>query len=185
MNQINVKLRIVGLYFNENVVVDDAPTTTVRTVLDEYIRLNPNIAVVGGLQYISSTNGFVNTLTYHFGGTFNFDGNNVLQSPPAGPPTASFPDGISLGRIPRLEGIYTLSEYMEDLFPDNKVGLVWQYYVVSKKGKVKSKTPVSRGFSGFGEPLPVVRGVQQVFAEGDTVIWRLVAIVREPNFVLA
>jgi len=173
MALINVNLRIVGLYFNETVVVDDAPTTTVRNVLDEYIRLNPEIAKPGGLEYGRFPIGgrdFVTTLTYHFPGTFNFDGNNVVQIPP---------DGPSLGDQNRPGGIYTLSESLEDQFSDNAVGLVWQYYVVSTTGEVKSKTPATRGFSGFGEPLPAGNSL----AEGDSIIWRLVAIARRPNFL--
>jgi hypothetical protein len=183
MALVNVNLRIVGLYFNEIVRVDDAPTTTVRTVMDEYIRLHPEIAVPGGLEYGRfPINGrdFVTTLTYHFGGDFNFDANKVVQIPP---------DGPSLGDQSRPAGIYTLSESLEDQFSDTKVGLVWQYYVVSAAGEVKSKTPVSRGFSGFGEPLPNLidplggPDIPQTFADGDSIIWRLVAIARRPNFL--
>jgi hypothetical protein len=175
MTPININLRIVGLYFNETVVVDADLNPTVRDVLDEYIKGHREIAQPGGLEYSRfPINGrdFVTTFTYHFGGDFNFDGNNVVQIPP---------DGPSLGKIERAPGIYTLSESLEDQFSDTKVGLVWQYYVVSAGGVVKSKTPDTRGFSGFGEPLPAGLGL----ANDDSIIWRLVAIARRPNFLPA
>lgn len=172
MALINVRVRIVGLYFNQPVSIEDNPNLTVRDVLDEYIRLNPNLAVPGGLEYTRfpiGTTDSVTTLTYHYGGVYNFDGNNVLTDPP---------DGPSLGNIDRPAGLYTLSERFEDDFTTLGVGLVWQYYVVSALGLVKSRTPASRGFQGFGQTPPMYN-----LANGDTIIWRLVAIARTPNFL--
>jgi hypothetical protein len=175
MAMINVKLRIVGLYFNATVRVEDNPNLTVRDVMDEYIRMNPNLAVPGGLEYgrfpIGTTD-FVTRLTYHYPGKYDFDGNNVLVPQPVGV------DGPTLGKKDRPAGIYTLGENLEDQLLDKKAGLVWQYYVVSPGGVVKSKTPASRGFQGFGVTPPSYN-----FENNDTIIWRLVAIAREPNFL--
>jgi hypothetical protein len=176
---IKVNLRIVGLYFNESVEVDETTNPTVRDVMDEYIKNNREIAKPGGLEYGRfPINGrdFVTTLTYHFPGLYNFEPDGVLTVPK---------DGTSLGGLTRAAGIYTLSESLEDQFSDTKVGLVWQYYVVSETGEVKSKTPESRGFNGFGEQLPplVAGGPPQPLAAQDTIIWRLVAIARRPNFL--
>ncbi len=171
---INVKLRIVGLYFNETVQVDETKDPTVRDVLDAYIQKHPNIAVPGGLEYSRfpiEDRDFATTFTYHYPGVFNFDGDGALVLPD---------DGLSLGKKTRLAGIYTLSESLEDRLTDRSVGLVWQFYVVSAAGDVKSKTPKTRGFTAFGE-----RPAGFTLAEGDTIIWRLVGIVREPNFVKA
>lgn len=179
MALINVKLRIVGLYFNATVRIDDTtPNLTVRSVLDEYIRLNPNLALPGGLEYsrfpIGNTD-FVTRFTYHYPGEYDYNGNNVLVLQPVGV------DGPTLGNQERPAGIYTLAEEFEDQLADNKIGLVWQYYVVAPTaagGLVKSRTPANRGFQGFGVPP-----VGYTIAEGDTIIWRLVAIAREPNFL--
>ena len=165
MALISVKLRIVGLYFNETVRINDKPNLTIRDVLDEYIGKHPDISVVGGLEYIrfpfsGNNNDFVKTFNYHFGGIYNYDANNRLDvaAPPILPTTAA-PDGISLGKRNRLAGIYTLSEDFEDEFISSAtrpVGLVWQYYVTDINQKSKSKTPVDRGFQAFGEVSTLV-----------------------------
>jgi hypothetical protein len=183
MALINVNLRIVGLYFNEMVIVDDNDVTkpiTVRDVLDAYIKANPTLAKPGGLEYNRFPIGgrdFVTAFTYHFPGTFNFDGNDTVIIPP---------DGPSLGDQTRPAGIYTMAEALEDRFTDKSVGLVWQYYVVASDGTLKSKTPESRGFNGFDERLPIpLAGTNPppFLANNDTIIWRLVAIARKPNFL--
>lgn len=174
MAAIKVKLRIVGLYFNKTVKILDSPTLTVRNVMDEYIRLNPNLALPGGLEYTRYPIGsvdFVRAISFHHDGVYDFEGNNIRNLQPAGP------DGTSLGDNNRLPGIYTLSEDLEDEFTSRGVGLVWQYYVVGSNGTVKSKTPASRGFKSFGATP------DYNIADGDTIIWRLVAIAREPNFL--
>ncbi len=193
MALINVRLRIVGLYFNHTVRIEDARGLTVRDVLDEYIRLNPNLAVPGGLEYqrfpvLGNNNDFVTAFVYHFSGNYDFDGNNVILMQPTGP------DGTSLGDNERREGIYKLAESFEDDgLLARGAGLVWQYYVVSAAGVVKSATPVTRKFQGFGEkkleplPVPPVVRPQYDFVNGDTIIWRLVAIARQPSpeYILA
>ena len=130
MALINVTLRIVGLYFNETVSVDDATNPTVRDVLDAYIDRNRSLAVAGGLEYSRfpiDGNDFATTFTYHFPGLYNFDPDGVL-TPPI--------DGTSLGKQTRPAGIYTLSENLEDQLDDKRVGLVWQYYVTDRKSVV-------------------------------------------------
>ena len=183
---INVNLRIVGLYFNETIKITDKPNLTVRDVLDKYISEHSDLSVAGGLEYIRfpfeiNGNDFVKTFNYNFGGTYNYEGDNTLVVA-ANPelPTLAAPDGVSLGKQEREEGIYTLSEDFEDEFTSiatkAKVGLVWQYYVVSNTGVNKSKTPVNRGFKPFGG-RPIYN-----LADGDTITWRLVAIARGPNY---
>jgi hypothetical protein len=173
---INVRLRIVGLYFNETIQINDNPNLTVRDVMDEYIRLNPNLAVPGGLEYVRypvGTNDFVRAFSYHYDGSYNYNGDALDTTPP---------DGLTLGGVNRPSGIYTLSEDLEDDFRDTKVGLVWQYYVVGNNGNgtVKSRTPASRGFQSVGQTPPSYN-----IQNKDAIIWRLVAIAREPNYVLA
>jgi hypothetical protein len=185
MALINVKLRIVGLYFNETVEIDDTEDFTVRDVLDKYIAKHPNISVVGGLEYIrfpfpGNNSDFVKTFTYHYGGIYNFDANNKLEvAPPPSIPTPAAPDGLTLGKQNRLPGIYTLSEDFEDELVSGAtkpVGLVWQYYVTDSIGVSKSKTPVDRGFQAFGEDATYI------LQNDDIITWRLVAICRKPNY---
>ncbi len=180
---INVRLRIVGLYFNETVSIEDRPDLTVRDVMDEYIRLHPNLSVPGGLEYVRypdvaiplKARDYVRTISYHFNSVYNFNADDSGAVPP---------DGNSLGNRLRTAGIYTLSEDLEDNFPDiNKVGLAWQYYVVSKGGVVKSRTREERDFQAFGELEVPINKPKYDFKDGDTIIWRLVAIAREPNYI--
>jgi len=124
MPPINVKLRIVGLYFNETVEVTSSATLSVRDVMDKYIKNNPNLAVVGGLEYERypiGTSDFVKTISYHYAGKFDYDGDGTLVLIPDGP------DGPTLGKNERPAGIYTLSEDLEDEFPTKGVGLFWQF----------------------------------------------------------
>lgn len=182
---MRVKLRIVGLYFNETVTIADRPGLTVRDVLDKYVSEHPDISVVGGLEYIRfpfprNNKDFVKTFNYHFGGIYNYDANNRLDvAPPPSLPTPAAPDGPSLGNQVRTAGIYTLSEDFEDELisgATRPVGLVWQYYITDIDQKSKSKTPINRGFQAFGE------AATYDLKDGDTITWRLVAICREPNY---
>ena len=176
--KINIKLRIVGLYFNETIRIENVPTLTVKNIIDKYVKANPLLDTVGGLDYetFTPTGGdpFISAFIYNFGGSYNFDGDRT---------STGAVDGKSLGNIARKAGIYKLAEDFQESFINaetKNVGLVWQYYVSDINEKVKSKTPVSRKFNSFAiAPLPT----EWSFAEGDTVTWRLVAIAREPNGV--
>ena len=192
---MKVRLRIVGLYFNETVTIGDRTNLTVRDVLDKYISDHPNISVIGGLEYIrfpfpDNDNDFVKTFSYHYGGIYNFDANNRLEVAPFGSkPTNVAPDGPTLGKQERPSGIYTLSEDFEDELVSSatkSVGMVWQYYVTDKDGKSKSKTPVDRGFQAFGElstgAVPAAPNYD--LANDDIITWRLVAICRKPNYLM-
>lgn len=174
--KINIKLRIVGLYFNETIKIENSATLIVKDIIDKYVKANPLIDTVGGLDYETFTpvggDPFISAFIYNFGGSYNFDADRT---------STGAVDGKSLGKIFRKAGIYKLAEDVEDSFnnTDTKnLGLVWQYYVSDKDERVKSKTPVSRGFNSFA-----VVPTGWVFADGDTVTWRLVAILREPNGV--
>lgn len=186
-------MRIVGLYFNETVKINDKPGLTVRDVLDKYVSENPDISVVGGLEYIQfpflgSNKDFVKTFNYHFGGIYNYDASNRPDvAPPPSLPTSVAPDGPTLGNQGSAEGrtvgIYTLSEDFEDELvtgTPRPIDLVWQYYVTSAGGASKSKKRIYRRFQAFGETTAGVPNYN--LANGDTITWRLVAICREPNF---
>jgi hypothetical protein len=158
MAKITVKLRIVGLYFNEPVEITDRPGLTVKDVMDEYIRLNPNLHVAGGLEYhVGKKYGNMETIAYNFNGRYNFNG---VQNPRT--------SGKTLKGEHRSPGIYRLSE---TLLSTPQVELGWQYYVMSARGKNKSKTKSSGGFKNFNDPNPDYN-----IQNGDTIIWRLVAI---------
>ncbi len=173
---INVRLRIVGLYFNETVTINNKRNLTVRDVLDKYIKENPDLSVPGGLEYIRFPlvrNGedYVKTFNYHFGGDYNYDGDT---------PNVTVDNGTTIGNNRRDPGIYSLSEDLEDEFSTPNIGLVWQYYVVADNGDgvVKSKTPPTRGFTPFGADP------DYDIEDGDVIIWRLVAIARKPAYTV-
>jgi hypothetical protein len=177
MPEISVRLRIVGLYFNETVKINDKQKLTVRDVLDKYISEHPDLSVPGGLEYVrfplvKNGKDYVKTFNYHFGGNYNYDGDT---------PNLTVDDGTTLGKNKRDAGVYSLSEDLEDEFRTPNIGLVWQYYVVADNGDgvVKSKTPPDRSFTPFGAKP------DYDIADGDLIIWRLVAIARKPAYVVA
>ena len=163
-----INLRIVGLYFNEEVNIPLKKGLTVKDVVDEYIKDKGNSSVVGGLSYTPNpytTGSSVISFTHNFSGSFNYDGL----------PGISLVDGPTLGKRKRKAGVYTLSEEtLKTELAEEKIFLTWQYYVVSKGGKVKSKTPSSRKFTRWGNPP------DYKFKDGDSVIWRLVAVYDAP-----
>ena len=163
MAQIN--LRIVGLYFNEEVNIPLKKGLTVKDVVDKYIERNNDISIAGGLDYTPpnpyTPGSSVESFTYNFNGSFNYDGL----------PGISLVDGPTLGKNNRRAGTYTLSE---TLLATEEAFLTWQYYVVSKGGKVKSKTSSLRKFTPWGD------APDYKFKDGDSIIWRLVAVYDAP-----
>jgi hypothetical protein len=153
-----VTLRIVGLFFNESFDMTLKKSTTVKDVVDEFRRRNP-----GRLSYVEeSVRPSPKSFTCKLNGIYNFDGLNTPTTDP----------GTSLGGKPVRTGEFTLAEAKFDTYV-----LAWQYYVVSKGGKVKSKTPPSRGFTFWNATPPDYRIVKD-----DTIIWRLVAIAKATEY---
>jgi hypothetical protein len=153
-----VTLRIVGLFFNEKFDMTLSANTTVKNVVDAYIKQSKLAnGGVSKLTYLPQKNKTVRSFTYHFDGTYNFDG----LGGPAGD------TGRSLGDDILKAGIFKLAEMDYDVFK-----LAWQYYVVSPTGEVKSKTPSTRKFTKWGETP------DYHIADGDEIIWRLVAIYK-------
>lgn len=150
-----VTLRIVGLYFNETFEMALDETTNVKNVVDEYIGLRHN------LRYGLQPNGSLASFTYDFNGKYNFNG--FLGT--------GIGDGPTLNNKNLQAGAYTLAEAKIE---ETKTLLAWQYYVVAKSGTVKSKTKVTRRFK-FWDQAPDYRIV-----DGDTIIWRLIAIYDAP-----
>jgi hypothetical protein len=161
MALIKVKLRVVGVYLNTPVELDDKDgNLTVKDVMDAYIALHP-LTEVGGFDYEPKAGPLLNSVSHNFGGIFDYNGNG------------SFTDGVdgkTLGNNSRPPGVYTL-----DGVNTGVVNLIWQYYVVAPSGRVKSKTPSTRSFNPFTD-IPANFKI----ANKDTIIWRLVAIRNVP-----
>lgn len=173
-----VKLRIVGLYFNSSVTIDDAKIqagVSVKNVLDTYVALKP-VTEAGGLAYavkqdfgdpLSRPYESVLSFTHNFVGRYDFDGNGS---------TADTVDGPTLSGSDREEGIYKLQEGTIAGVTSGVLG--WQYYVESFAGVLKSKTvrgaSIDKGFNYFAE---VPEAPEKRIADGDTITWRLVAIL--------
>ena len=180
----DIKLRIVGIYFNTTVTIDDTlfPNgISVKDVLDTYVALHP-VTQVGGLAY-SVKQDFgdptarpyesVLSFTHHYGGRFDFNGNGV---------TTDTVDGPTLSGSERDAGFYKLQE---GTIPGVVSGVLgWQYYVEDGKGLRKSATirtgTVDKGFDFFGE---VPADPAKRLAHGDTITWRLVAILLGPTII--
>lgn len=161
MALIKVKLRVVGVYLNTPVELDDkGGTLTVKDVMDAYITQHP-LTEVGGFDYEPKAGPLLRSVSHNFRGVYDYNGNG------------SFTDGVdgaTLGNNPRDAGIYTLEGTT-----GGDVNLIWQYYVVAPSGRVKSKTPPLRNFNSF---VDVPTNFQ--IKNKDTIVWRLVAIRRNP-----
>ncbi len=171
---IGVKLRIVGLYFNAPVELDDkGKTLSIKDVMDAYTSIH-QINEIGGLTYttepddIDPNKSLLLSVSHNFSGRFDFDGNGSILNPA---------DGLSLNGTARAAGVYTLAS---QFLGDGKSILTWQYYVTSKTGRLKSKTKPTRGFENFASPMLGTDAIE----DGDTILWRLIAIVAEPNGVI-
>lgn len=144
-----VTLRIVGLFFNETFEMELTNTTTVRDVVDACIALHPGLSYTPEIARPSPFS-FTNILN----GKYNY-GKGARKND----------SGKSLGNNKVKAGTFTLAEMESEHFD-----LAWQYYVVSNRGKVKSKTPPTRKFTTW-DATPDYR-----ITANDTIIWRLVAI---------
>jgi hypothetical protein len=157
---MQVTLRIVGLFFNKKVILNDVTTNTVKDVMDAYINAgNSNIAKPGGLTYKEDNKSPDSTLkevSFHYEGTYDFNPND------AKPPQSKTLDGKHLPAGERT---------LKELRVDDNVILGWQYYVIAKSGRNKSRTKQAEGFTPFGKKTSTYK-----ITDGDTIIWRLVAI---------
>ena len=151
-----VTLRIVGLFFNKKFQIEDA-VDTVKGVMDAYRGITRNkISNPEGLTYTVETNTTIKKISFNSNGEYDFVGN----FPAVG-------NGKSLGGKNLKARVYSLSE--------RKLGknsqLAWQYYVLDSSGINKSRTPQAAKFTPFDETSTIYS-----IADGDTIIWRLVAI---------
>jgi hypothetical protein len=155
---MQVTLRIVGLFFNKKVIIPDVTTNTVEDVMEAYINAgNSDIAIPGGLSYLDDLRGTLNEISFHYEGTYDFNPNNAT------PPQNQTLQGKTLPAGKRT---------LRELRVDANVILGWQYYVISKRGTNKSKTKQAQGFTPYGVNPPLTYNI----VEGDTIVWRLVAI---------
>ncbi|MDZ7897234.1 MAG: hypothetical protein U5N85_04295 [Arcicella sp.] len=76
-------------------------------------------------------------------------------------------DGLSLGGNHFEPGTFKLEERNNRTYK-----LVWQYYVIGENGVSKSRTPASRKFTKWNQ------APDYDIANGDEIIWRLVAIYK-------
>jgi hypothetical protein len=179
MNLITVKLRFVGLYFNAPVEIDlDAfsGAVTVKNVMDTYIASHP-ITLEGGLAYsasIDTGNGqaitSLTSVTHNYGGKFDFDAN--------GNPASQ--DGKTLLNELRPAGLYQLTEFVIPATPNSIV--TWQYYVQDSSGNLKSKTPKGPNkITPFDKLTAIDGSTTYTIANGDTIVWRMIAILLGPS----
>lgn len=183
MADIQVTLRIVGLYFNAPVTVPvpAGGNVTVKDVMDAYIAAGNTIDKVGGLAYSVKedygqvgTYSSISSISHHYGGKFDYNADGNIVALPAGQtPTPAAPDGPTLVGVLRDPGLYKLEEFA---IPGANGVVAWQYYVVAPDGDVKSTTPVSRGINRFDDPK-----AGYTIQTGDTIIWRMVAILLGPS----
>jgi hypothetical protein len=163
--EINLRLRVVGVYFNRRFKFDDGgKDVTIETLHNEAMKIPVNKR--GGILFTGSfsqpdgstpgTGNPIRTISHNYSGKYDFNGNGSLEDSV---------DGPTLGGINRIEGIYELSEQIIE----NGL-LAWQYYV-NRGGTIVSRTPKERGFNPY-------QGF--VLKDEDRVTWRLVSIATRP-----
>jgi hypothetical protein len=169
-NEIKVRLRIVGVYFNHEVCIDPTVVTTVKGVMEEYQRLHDNLNDAGGFRFetafkdVEPHKGLESLfrVIYHYSGRYEF-----LNGP-------SYANGATLSGKVRKAGVLRLEEQKlcNTSFENVTVATAWQYYVANAAGISRSATTVNTGFQGYNdnenEYLP--------FKHGDVITWRLVVL---------
>jgi hypothetical protein len=200
---IHVRLRIVGVYFNEIIKIEDEQVEQVQSVYDlmqVYIKakggvmkedvFNPGslVANPGGLEIDVRDVGTaphvpiysLHAVRYNYPGNFKFFKGTTLQET----------TGATLGGKRRVAGILTLNEDMVCcLTPESVlVRSAFQYYVTDKDGKVRSATEpyyktartdiegsIRKKEGGF-EAFNKKDNDYKFFEDGDVVTWRLVVL---------
>lgn len=154
---MQVTLRIVGLFFNKKVEID-ATVKTVKDVMDAYRgTTRRKISDPEGLTYtIESHDNTIKKISFNSNGKYDFEGDIPANG-----------NGKTLGGKTLSARVYSLSE--RKLGPNAQ--LAWQYYVIDSNGVNKSRTQTPYGFTPFGN-----NPSNYTIANGDTIIWRLVAI---------
>jgi hypothetical protein len=164
MAQIKVELRIVGLFFSKTVELDDTMPLSVKDVIDAYVKNFP-IDKLNGLSYRFSAETPDEKKFTMLSFTHNYDGGYEEKG--------LSKDGLTIGGKLRPAGLYELQELSLD-----PIVVAWQYYVIDGTSKEnKTKTLPGEEFTGFATKLTDAQAIK----DGDTVIWRMVAIVRRPN----
>jgi hypothetical protein len=167
--EINLRLRVVGVYFNRRFKFDDGgKDVTIETLHNEAMSKCP-INEPGGIFFTGSfeepdgstsdKGNPIRTVSHNYSGQYDFNGDGVIKILPDGP------DGPTLGNINRPKGIYELSEQLIE----NGL-LAWQYYV-NRGGRIVSRTPQERVFNSYQE---------FILKDEDLVTWRLVSIATRP-----
>lgn len=168
-NLISVKLRIVGVYFNNKVEIDPDEITTVKGVMDEYQRLHPDVKVPGGVRFEEAPYDLLPhrgveslfKVIYNYPGKYNFFDDSLKTN------------GETLGGRIRKAGVLRLEEQKLPMtFEGVTVAAVWQYYVVGADGVNRSATKPLTGFQGYN----ALKNQYHPFKDGDTIIWRLVVL---------
>lgn len=162
---MQVTLRIVGLYFRKTVTIQDIPgkVVTIKDVIEAYIQQVGDSSKPEGLDY--SFEPIQNVVPNY----------KEEAAPPRGESLLGFAYHNSvpqptLSGVLREIGIYSLFENYQ---AHPKVGLAWQSYVLDTNKQNRTATKIAEGFRYFNQT--------EVF-DGETIVWRLVAICRAPNY---
>jgi len=188
MPDIDVHLRIVGLFFSKTVQINNDRPISIKDVIDKYIKdndffypvndpveANRGKAKPNGLAYTASSEGPGLQPHSILSFTHNYDGFYREKGKDDG-------CGRTIGGKKRLEGTYRLQELALD-----PIVVAWQSYLIDgTTHKNKTKTPpglaIGSGTSQFTTfDIPLIG--DQAIKGGDTIIWRMVAIARRPNVV--
>lgn len=174
-DDMDVRLRIAGLYFNRKLTVpapSDGTATTIKTVLD-FCKGKYPIGEKNGFSYtpliVPTASGssieLIQSMMHNYSGSYDFNGDGKITG-------AQDNKGLTLGANSRDGGLYALKSQAISDAPE--IRLVWQYYVRANNGDgiSRSKTlPKDSGFKSY---------VDFEVKEGDEICWRLVTIQFTP-----
>jgi len=170
-----VRLRVVGVFYDEILKIPGAGAKTVKDVLDFAVA-----AAQGTFIYTAETR-------------FDKAKGKVIHSLKAFEHVLDDPLKPSLGNRQRAPGRYVLGETVENIGGSSIVH-AWQYYVLDMAGKAISNAVEGKGRYEVSAAAPAVPldpmdpiakpGFtpfdQQKVPDGAEVIWRNVSIVRTP-----
>lgn len=153
---MTIKLRIVGIYYNNNVELGGS--ATVKQVVDAAVAnpgANKSFGYVPGPRGMQG-NGSMSITAFYA----NYENSIISES----------------SGLRKKSGEYYLSENLT-------AGTVWQFYMFDKEGRVLSlkQQPADNPTTPTGGDFDYFDSADAIVPDGGAVVWRLVKLLFEPN----
>lgn len=175
MALLNIRLRVVGVFFDKILTLTDVVSPTIKDVLDAAV-----VAAAGNFVYTAETR-------------FDSSAGKASLTMKSFEHDLVGPLAPTLGGRSRIAGRYVLGETVDSI-GGSTIVRAWQYYVI-RAGKAVSNAVDGLGRYDVsatnpvgplvpGDPLPTPGFTtfnRQGVDDGDEIIWRNVSIVRTPT----